>query len=148
MLPIPETTWQSCGPLSFSTSANLQSLSHTCCNPNPVHSVISVTHAPFGLSIHLPLSHVKAKWHPGGMTKPLEFPSTRNFQKRLIISNQVSYLLFHSLVGKSASPSNAYQQPVVSHLKCHYYFLYHNILIVDAVTYCTYLLQLQIHSNY
>ena len=43
---------------------------------------------------------------------PNHYPSTCNFHKRLIVSNQASYPLFHSHVCNSVYPSHSHQPPV------------------------------------
>ena len=49
-------------------------------------------------------------------------------QTIFILSNQVSYLLFHSLIGNSVSASNSHQPFLASHFEYQYLLLYLSIV--------------------
>ena len=87
------------------------------CRSSLTHAVTVIPVALF----HQTKRHIVCKRTrpPGHMAKPLKFPPTCNSQKPLIVSNQVPYLLLHSLVGNSGSSTYSHQHlSVALHFEC------------------------------
>ena len=127
------------------------SLSQTCCNAirrplcnvcEPMYCWISSPSFPFHqIRYHIMYTRTRP---PGCMAKPLKFLSTCNFQKRLVVSNHLFFVRFHSFVWNSVSPTyfpqnqnqkciysiltRMYQPSGASHFKCHYSLLYPGIV--------------------
>ena len=60
--------------------------------------------------------------------QPLMFPPTFNFQKPLILSNQVSIACLSAIVSNSASPSYSHQPSEASHFECHYFYVLYRVV--------------------